>query len=539
MFWLMGLMIGPIFNLSLHWSLTLSWLPVPGLLLFPFATAWTASVLRRNAAVFSRRALRILPSLFIWGALGAASFPAADWDWKGILFSYILLGIALYELHLLENDSPQRQSPALREVSVLGWPVLYALIAAYSIGHSFAAQHADHAGTAYLACASIALAPSLALGFAYASAVKKLGPWRTRIGVVLSLICPLAIAGIWDDWFWIAAPVAALLALLGAVVGERFGPAAKPGASVDAAPNIKGAAASSGGPPAAARPNPSPAPPDPRETLLGGSASTLIDGKYELLRQIGSGGMGLVYEGLDRRLDRRVAVKKMRGDIGLNLRDRKRFLEEARTSAKLRHPGIVAVYDVVDDARSGEVHLIFEYVEGLTLERWLDELRPSALAAARARPILRATAEALAYAHANGVIHRDVKPSNIMAAAEGGVKVMDFGIARVMKDTVTRMTGLRDSSGSPAYMAPEQELGRWDARSDVFALGATGYELLSGEPPFTASNPLAQKERGMFRPLLESAPGTPKELAEAVEKCLRPDPKDRFQTAEEFARAIG
>ena len=278
-----------------------------------------------------------------------------------------------------------------------------------------------------------------------------------------------------------------------------------------------------------------------KETSLASSfaapeSGKLLGGKYELLRKIGAGGMGLVYEGLDRKLDRRVAVKKMREEIKLNLRERRRFLEEARTSAKLHHPYIVDIYDVIEEGDDGEVYLVFEFVDGKTLEQHLD--KQGKLSAAEIKPLLREVAEALSYAHQSRVIHRDLKPSNVMATSQGHAKVMDFGIARQMKDTVSRVTRA-DSSGTMAYMAPEQELGRFDARSDVFALGATAYELLTGELPFPGPNFLVQKRESAFRPLKESAPDVPGELAQAVEKCLKADPQDRFQTAEEFSRDAG
>ena len=286
---------------------------------------------------------------------------------------------------------------------------------------------------------------------------------------------------------------------------------------------------------------PAPAPASAaKETSLAASFAApepgkLLGGKYELLRKIGAGGMGLVYEGLDRKLDRRVAVKKMREEIKLNLRERRRFLEEARTSAKLHHPYIVDIYDVIEEGDDGEVYLVFEYVDGKTLEQHLD--KQGRLSAAEIKPLLREVTEALSYAHQSRVIHRDLKPSNVMATSQGHAKVMDFGIARQMKDTVSRVTRA-DSSGTMAYMAPEQELGRYDARSDVFALGATAYELLTGELPFPGPNFLVQKRESAFRPLKEAAPGTPREMAEAVERCIQADPGARFQTAEEFARAI-
>ena len=264
------------------------------------------------------------------------------------------------------------------------------------------------------------------------------------------------------------------------------------------------------------------------------SDALLIGNKYELLRQIGEGGMGVVYEGRDNTLNRPVAVKKMRPEIKLNMREKNRFLQEAQTAAGLHHPFIVDIYAIIEEA--DEIYLIFEYVNGNTLEQVME--KAGRMGAEAAKPVLKCVCEALTFAHANKIVHRDLKPSNIMVTKQGHAKVMDFGIARQMKDTASRLTRV-DSSGTMAYMAPEQELGKFDARSDIFSLGATVYELLSGELPFPGPNFLAQKERMTFRPLAEVAGEVPKEFAAAVERCLRFDPMERFQTVEEFARELG
>jgi serine/threonine-protein kinase len=262
----------------------------------------------------------------------------------------------------------------------------------------------------------------------------------------------------------------------------------------------------------------------------------LLDGTYEIVREIGRGGMGIVYEGRDRRLDRQVAVKEMRRDLGLNGGERRLFLDEARLSASLHHPFIVDIYAVIEDG--ADIFLVFEYVSGRTLQEQLDRdgpLRPAAIV----EP-LRQICAALAYAHSCRVIHRDLKPSNVMTTTHGFAKIMDFGIARQIKDTAARRSVSQvDTSGTAPYMAPEQELGRSDVRSDVFALGATLYELLSGRLPFQGPNFYLQKEREMLTPLRDESPQTPACLAAAIEKCLRFDPDQRFQTIDEFAQAAG
>ena len=160
--------------------------------------------------------------------------------------------------------------------------------------------------------------------------------------------------------------------------------------------------------------------------------------------------------------------------------------------------------------------------------------------AEKAKPVLKCICEALAYAHSCKVVHRDIKPSNIMLTKHGYAKVMDFGVARQIKDTAERLSKTKlDTSGTLAYMAPEQERGRSDLRADIFALGATVYELLGGEQPFTGPNFYIQKEKQDFKPLADLEPSVPPELSRAVERCMSFKAEDRFQSVAEFAKAIG
>jgi serine/threonine-protein kinase len=277
-------------------------------------------------------------------------------------------------------------------------------------------------------------------------------------------------------------------------------------------------------------PDPAPAPasataPPIRETLVGR--------KYELDHHIGEGGMGLVYAGRDLELGRFVAIKKMRPELKLNARDKKRFMQEANLSAALHHPCIVEIYDIAE--QNGDVYLIFEFVDGETMDKRLD-IGP--MKVEELRPLLKYVCQALEFAHSKKVVHRDLKPSNIMLTRQGFAKVVDFGIAREIKDTVSRLTNM-DTSGTLAYMAPEQELGKFDARSDIYSLGVTLYEAICLQHPFPGPNYLLQKEKMVFMPLAEAAPQAPKDFCDAIERCLRYDPKDRYQSVAEFARAAG
>jgi serine/threonine-protein kinase len=257
--------------------------------------------------------------------------------------------------------------------------------------------------------------------------------------------------------------------------------------------------------------------------------SALIGKKYEMVHRIGEGGMGLVYAGRDFELGRFVAIKKMRPELKLNAREKKRFMREAQLSAALHHPCIVEIYDIAE--QDGEVYLIFEYVDGQTLDKRLDS---GPMTAEELKPPLKFVCKALEFAHSKKVVHRDLKPSNIMITRQGFAKVMDFGIAREIKDTMSRLTRL-DTSGTAAYMAPEQELGKFDGRADIYALGVTLYEALSGTPPFPGPNFLRQKELMEFKPLAEAAPTAPKEFCDAIERCLSFDANERFQTIAQFA----
>jgi len=259
----------------------------------------------------------------------------------------------------------------------------------------------------------------------------------------------------------------------------------------------------------------------------------LIAGKYELLSELGKGGMGVVYAAQDTRLDRKVAIKKMRDELKINIRNKKRFMEEAKKVAKLNNANIVSIHDIVEEG--DDLYLVFEFVEGNTLDELLDKKGKIDQALAIKAGI--GVCEALAYAHTKGIIHRDIKPSNIMLSNEGEIKVMDFGIAREMSDTLSRTTG-EITSGTLAYMAPEQHLGRADEKSDIFALGATLYEMLTCATPFPGPDFVLQKREMAYRPLEELIPDINKKFAGIINKCLEADAAKRFASAAELKTAL-
>jgi serine/threonine-protein kinase len=263
-------------------------------------------------------------------------------------------------------------------------------------------------------------------------------------------------------------------------------------------------------------------------------------GRYELLEQVGSGGMAVVYRGRDTALDREVAVKLLHPHLASAKESRARFSREARAVARLAHPGIVEIYDYAGDA-AVESYLVTEFVRGRTLRAFAQEvgLGHPELGAL----VGRALADALVHAHSAGVIHRDLKPENVLVR-EGeppALKLADFGIARILASD-ERMTMTGALVGSPHHMAPEIVEGRdADARSDLFSLGTILYWLAAGKLPFAAANPTAILRRvleGDFEDARLADPRVPDPLADLVAACLAVDPARRPASAAEVRDAL-
>ena len=261
--------------------------------------------------------------------------------------------------------------------------------------------------------------------------------------------------------------------------------------------------------------------------------------QYLVDAEIGRGGMAVVYRATDLRLNRRVAIKVLPPELAFNADVRERFLREAQTSAQLSHPGIVPIYTV--DERDGIVYFVMALVDGESLAERL--VREPRLPIEEARRLLAAVAEALAYAHSRGVVHRDVKPDNIMLDRASGRPLMtDFGIARAAQgDSRLTVTGV--AIGTPAYMSPEQALGEreLDGRSDIYSLGVIGYQLLAGETPFKASNTPAMLVKHISetpRSLAMLRPDAPSGLTHAISKSLAKKPDDRWNDAMGFRDAL-
>ncbi len=258
-------------------------------------------------------------------------------------------------------------------------------------------------------------------------------------------------------------------------------------------------------------------------------------GSSRIVREIGRGGMGIVYEAFQEGLDRAVAVKALDTKLARSKEVVERFRREGRAYAKLRHEAIVQVHDLVE--KEDGLYLVTEFVDGTDLARLL---RGGALPADCVALVGARVAEALDYVHFNALLHRDVKPANLMLSRDGEVKLMDFGIAKGEADHSLTRAGML--VGSPSYMAPEVLAGEEAGpAADVWALGVTLYELLTGEKPFRGKNAdelFAAISRGKFRSVRSRAPDCPRRVARAVERCLACRPAARFRSAGALSRAL-
>ena len=260
---------------------------------------------------------------------------------------------------------------------------------------------------------------------------------------------------------------------------------------------------------------------------------------YQVDGEIGRGGMAVVYRAMDTRLRRKVALKVLPPELAFRDEVKRRFLREAQMAAQLSHPHIVPIYAV--DESAGIVYFAMGLVEGDPLAKLLfNEPRPPI---ATVRRVLREVADALNFAHSRGVVHRDIKPDNILIeAATGRAVVTDFGIARAA-EADGRLTATGIAVGTPAYMSPEQAMGERevDGRADIYALGIVGYQMLAGELPFAASNTPSMLMKHLSeppRPLLDLRPDLPANLAAAVERALCKLPGDRWADAAAFRDAL-
>jgi len=263
-------------------------------------------------------------------------------------------------------------------------------------------------------------------------------------------------------------------------------------------------------------------------------------GRYQVLAQLGQGGMATVYKAFQPSLDRTVALKVMRAGLAEDREFKERFAREAKAIARLEHPNIVQVYDY--DEIDGRAFMAMAFIEGGTLKEKLDELAKAGerLPQREIARIISQVADGLAYAHGLGIVHRDVKSSNVMLTRDGRAVVSDFGIAKILSGTQYTQAGV--GIGTPEYMSPEQAQGKTiDARSDQYALGVMTYEMLVGKLPYTADTPLAVVLMHVRDPLpLPSKvdPGVGQATERVVLKALAKDPAERYASVTDFAAAL-
>ncbi|MGD9365682.1 MAG: serine/threonine-protein kinase [Desulfobacteraceae bacterium] len=260
-------------------------------------------------------------------------------------------------------------------------------------------------------------------------------------------------------------------------------------------------------------------------------------GRYRIVKELGKGNMGVVYQAHDPKIDRMVALKVLRPDRVTSDAFMARFLKEARAIGRLCHPGIVTVYDVGEDHDT--VYIAMEYLQGEPLDQLMQKGR---LTVAQSIDVACQVAEALDYAHQQGIVHRDIKPSNIILTRNQKVKLTDFGIARIEDTSAGYQTQAGEILGTPIYMSPEQVMGKKaDGRSDLYSVGVILYEVVAGKRPFTGNNLAA-----IFRSITHDVPEQPysidpfisRSLSDVIMKSLNKSPDDRFQNGKALADAL-
>jgi serine/threonine protein kinase len=261
---------------------------------------------------------------------------------------------------------------------------------------------------------------------------------------------------------------------------------------------------------------------------------------YEIKSLIGEGGMGSVYLATHTQVNRTVAIKSLLPQFMSNDEIKHRFKNEASTLAHLQHPNVVGLYDYVEDETG--MYLVMEYVDGIPLDDFIKKVT-GPMPEERAIPIIKTILSAFSYAHQKGIVHRDIKPANIIITQNDGVKILDFGIARILGESNHNLTKTGTQMGTVYYMSPEQVQGKKvDIRSDIYSLGVTFYQMLTGVNPYngltTEYEVYSRIVKEDLPPPQEIYPGVPAYLATILKKALAKEPDDRFQTCEEFLKAI-
>ncbi len=280
---------------------------------------------------------------------------------------------------------------------------------------------------------------------------------------------------------------------------------------------------------------------DPADRPLPARLAEALGDAYTIEGEVGRGGMGVVYRARDERLQRRVAIKVLPPELAFQKDIRERFTREAQTAARLSHPHIVPIHTVGEG--QGLVYFVMGYVDGESVAGRIR--RRGKLPVDEARRIMAETADALSAAHALSIIHRDIKPDNILLEGpRGRVMVTDFGIAKALSSTSgATLTGAGVAIGTPAFMSPEQAAGEReiDGRSDVYSLGVVTFQMLTGELPFTAPTVAGILMKQITEPAPDvraRRPDVPEDLALAVSRCLEKDPENRWPSADALRRAL-
>ena len=265
-------------------------------------------------------------------------------------------------------------------------------------------------------------------------------------------------------------------------------------------------------------------------------------GKYRVKRELGRGGMGAVYLAEQPGLGREVAIKQLVPSAAADPVALKRFLQEAQVMARTSHPNLVQVHDL--ELMGADNYIVLEFVQGRSLREWINQ---GPISPPQVFAIMHGVLQALDYAHKRAIVHRDMKPENVLISDEGMVKVADFGIARLTDDTGVGGTATKTGTtvGTPQYMSPEQVASsKVDGRSDLYSAGIVFYELVTGRPPFTASDAdgpftlMAKHVQAPPKPPSVFQPGLDETLEQVILKSLAKRPEDRFQTGQEFDDAI-
>ena len=262
-------------------------------------------------------------------------------------------------------------------------------------------------------------------------------------------------------------------------------------------------------------------------------------GDFRIEKKLGQGGMGTVFLATQVSLERKVALKTLSPEFAKKPDFVKRFIREARSMARLQHPNVVQVYAA--DTASGVNYAAIEYIDGRSMQGWMNELKQ--LNVGDALHVTLVCADALKHAHDQNMIHRDIKPDNILVTAKGVVKVADFGLAKAVDDDVS-MTQSGTGLGTPLYMAPEQARNakHVDKRTDIYALGSTLYYFVTGKLPFTGENTLeliVAKEKGTFTHARKHNPQIPERLDLMIDKMLMKDPNHRYADCADIIRDLG